>query len=1413
MAIVRNPRTGKYSVVKSPPSFYRSRPKGGSVSSGGSGFKTGTKGSSTLYYIKDPKTGKTTVTGSPTLAGASYTSGSVVDVRRNYGGGRSERYSPSTSYDAAAQKAIQATALAQKVAQQKAQDAFAAKLADQQAKAELNRITALQQKIIETKGQITQKKLIESRTRNVLEVTNYRKGKDYVQRTYDTITGEIKFHYGTGKRGNRRTGEVTIGGAKVKTKQSASQLASGVSINKSSDPNKIIVTFPNGRTGTINSRGKVIVGANLAGKKYTFENGKIIAVDGKTTFARDEFVKPQPEVQLAPPRLLKRIAGAFSIKKFRAYRENQRQDYYNLYGLTGKDRNWGALANAVQTKNLTTSDKNKFNDLIMKDLKQDLLNPDTAIRAEAALIIAAVGSGALAGGIVGGLYKTPISLAKSLGVDETLKDLTWKDVAKKGGVEFGKNAIQSYAAMKLFGLGTRAASRVPAFIGGRLSATGLKSAGIFTNKALSFALRKGLNIAGAEYLASIGVDVATLGRKVKAKKYKAATVTAAGLLGTLVGFYGEKQVKKVLRKVMLAEDPRLILTKGTSSKPFAVENRDITLARLNAVKKNLKGDISKKKFIIFYHGTKGNVNNILKKGLLPSSKTKITRGQTIAKLKEKNVFITRDYNEAFFHAGGKKNKILKIKLTIKQFNKMKKNPENRLEMTAFRGKINPKQISLAIKKPIPKRAIIKFAKASPVREPGTKKIVTPEKRTARGVKIDVPTPAGYATYAVGKEIYIVPNTFLKRRPGNLPKTYYTNWFKSVRSKGFVKTFKELGLPKTYRPTIYKGSGEYLPRRRGESVKDYYARGLRTANKLKRVQVVAAPKTVLGSKQPELEIKTIYPNPKGVRSSVTRVTVGKDGFGHDIVVEIVAPKSVIQRLKFKVREKIKFKKEALKYLTNREAKIARDLTPRIIQNYDLIYKSKAKGSAAARNHMLKVEQNFRRILNHHKIKATDAEIKAVSRLHDILKLRGINVKDEPIIRKAILEGYLNQIPLIKKLNFKQRLRVADAIGFHQDTNPRTLKALRLSKFAKAFINADRLDITRYGIKVKQSKLFNLKAKRIIPKTIRKEFAKLNRLRVKKKGFTTALRNKYNSLVKKYPGLKGKRFEDKIIAENKARYKKMSPKQKARIRKQEKGYTDYKESLAKYKRMKRGKKVVIPYRTKRYTSYKSPKYKAAYRSGYSAGYNYKGKAPTNYNTKYGRNQKIYAQGYRDGYKGNYKINYKTGKYSIKTKDKPKPYKYRVTGKRKPRAGAGLIGFPGKFSKKTLKKAVTVFYVKEKIRGRLINLTPRPLTKSGAQDFLAFRLDNNLSRTGFIVPTGKVKNVMKVPPRMKNYFIKNKRKLRPYKIRHGVKKQILSGYIERKKYVGDQKSELRQLKAAAKKARARKPKRKKRTTKRKR
>jgi hypothetical protein len=124
------------------------------------------------------------------------------------------------------------------------------------------------------------------------------------------------------------------------------------------------------------------------------------------------------------------------------------------------------------------------------------------------------------------------------------------------------------------------------------------------------------------------------------------------------------------------------------------------------------------------------------------------------------------------------------------------------------------------------------------------------------------------------------------------------------------------------------------------------------------------------------------------------------------------------------------------------------------------------------------------------------------------------------------------------------------------------------------------------------------------------------------------------------------------------------------------------------------------------------------------------------------------------------------------------------------------PKKFKNRTNKRSQPVYYVKEKIRGKVKNLTPRPLTLNDARDFLAYRLDNRLSRSGWFEPIGKSRKVVTPPKSIQGYFSRNSRKLRPYKIRVGKKKAIRNGYIEKRKYNLDKVGEVKALQRLRKK-----------------
>ena len=111
---------------------------------------------------------------------------------------------------------------------------------------------------------------------------------------------------------------------------------------------------------------------------------------------------------------------------------------------------------------------------------------------------------------------------------------------------------------------------------------------------------------------------------------------------------------------------------------------------------------------------------------------------------------------------------------------------------------------------------------------------------------------------------------------------------------------------------------------------------------------------------------------------------------------------------------------------------------------------------------------------------------------------------------------------------------------------------------------------------------------------------------------------------------------------------------------------------------------------------------------------------------------------------------------------------------------------FSKKTLSKSQPTYYVVEKVRGKLKKLYPKPLTLKDARDYAVYSIDNKLSKTAFFVPLGKSKIVIMPPKQIQNYASRNSYKVRPYRIRMGKKKQLVNGFIEKRKYFQDTRGE---------------------------
>jgi len=123
------------------------------------------------------------------------------------------------------------------------------------------------------------------------------------------------------------------------------------------------------------------------------------------------------------------------------------------------------------------------------------------------------------------------------------------------------------------------------------------------------------------------------------------------------------------------------------------------------------------------------------------------------------------------------------------------------------------------------------------------------------------------------------------------------------------------------------------------------------------------------------------------------------------------------------------------------------------------------------------------------------------------------------------------------------------------------------------------------------------------------------------------------------------------------------------------------------------------------------------------------------------------------------------------------------------------PRQFTRKNLIKSKPTFYVITRKNKRIVKLFAQPLSLNDARDYLAYSIDNNLTKTAWLVPLGSSKKVVVPPKKIKGYFNKVSRKLRPYKIKFGKKKQLVNGYIEKRKFFQDTTGEKLQLKRSRK------------------
>ena len=370
-------------------------------------------------------------------------------------------------------------------------------------------------------------------------------------------------------------------------------------------------------------------------------------------------------------------------------------------------------------------------------------------------------------------------------------------------------------------------------------------------------------------------------------------------------------------------------------------------------------------------------------------------------------------------------------------------------------------------------------------------------------------------------------------------------------------------------------------------------------------------------------------------------------------------------------------------------------------------------------------------------------------------------------------------LPKKLKFAPK--VAKAIKVHETLDPRKVmyklknKIKLVSPEEKILATADRLDLARYKIKIDLNRL------------PLKDAIKRLKLKVDFTDYPT----KFSSIINRIKA--GKIVKKGDIAK-----------------------------LLTYSK-KAGSSIIkkLTYKTSTWKGYKNIKAKNSYKAGWTAGNKVGLKSPTNYNPKYKGTQSAYTSGFRDAYSGKYSIDYKTGKYKVKrptkrpTKRPSKRPTKRQTKRVTPRATwrsstkkrkkPTTFKLPKNFKRKSLSKKQPTFYIKIKRRGKIVNLTPRPLTQRDAKDFLAYSVDNGLERSAWFEPLGKSKKAVSLPRKMVGYFAKNKRKLRAFKIKVGKKKAIRNGYIEKRKFILDTKREKGQMRTVRRKAKRRVVKRK--------
>ena len=113
-------------------------------------------------------------------------------------------------------------------------------------------------------------------------------------------------------------------------------------------------------------------------------------------------------------------------------------------------------------------------------------------------------------------------------------------------------------------------------------------------------------------------------------------------------------------------------------------------------------------------------------------------------------------------------------------------------------------------------------------------------------------------------------------------------------------------------------------------------------------------------------------------------------------------------------------------------------------------------------------------------------------------------------------------------------------------------------------------------------------------------------------------------------------------------------------------------------------------------------------------------------------------------------------------------------------------------TLRTPIVTYAIVIRRNRKQIRIKSPPLSLNNAKDLLAFILDNSLARSGKLVRIGNKRTVMRIVKGIKGYYVKNKRKFRLSYVKGGM----VIVLVEKKRYIGDTRGEVRQLRSARKK-----------------